>query len=435
MPQPPAYTRQFDFTQHEAENPADVPPGVSLDAEFNALVLTAAAILANLVKLQRDDGALKNSIVTMDALSPAVILTLGAGSQWTPRGDWATATAYAVSDVVESGTATFVCPVAHVSGDFATDRAAGKWILIFDSAGAVPADGSVTSAKLADGAVKAEHVGFVSLDLTGSIRGQGGIAAGTAPIGALLHAKKAAGDVHAKVERTTDAQGLVGYQVIGVGATWMLQLPVSSNNLTLNYNGTDVAVFYSSGVFDYAGTVRACSALAANAGVQLTYAASIGTLASYDNAVSQWRDLRLRGKDVYIDAGGVNVAKATSTYIDFLKEPRLSGVPMGYLGIPQVAQNGSFALDSTYVGKAVYSENAGGQTITLPNNVFDTDDVFLIINDGTGAITLDGGTSVVLRFAGGGTANNATIGAGGMAWVKCVKANRYFVRGDGVSAA
>ncbi len=40
---------------------------------------------------------------------------------------WATATAYAVGALVVSGTVTYYCQVAHTSGTFATDLAAGKW--------------------------------------------------------------------------------------------------------------------------------------------------------------------------------------------------------------------------------------------------------------------------------------------------------------------
>lgn len=43
------------------------------------------------------------------------------------RGAWATATTYALKDVVTSGGIAYVCLVAHTSGTFATDLAAGKW--------------------------------------------------------------------------------------------------------------------------------------------------------------------------------------------------------------------------------------------------------------------------------------------------------------------
>lgn len=41
--------------------------------------------------------------------------------------DWVTATAYVLGDYVVSGSVNYACIVAHTSGTFATDLAAGKW--------------------------------------------------------------------------------------------------------------------------------------------------------------------------------------------------------------------------------------------------------------------------------------------------------------------
>lgn len=62
-----------------------------------------------------------------------------------PRGDWVTATAYAVQDcVVSTDVATvgngYACIEAHTSGTFATDLAAHKWVKIV-SRGATGAQG------------------------------------------------------------------------------------------------------------------------------------------------------------------------------------------------------------------------------------------------------------------------------------------------------
>lgn len=45
------------------------------------------------------------------------------------RGNWVTVTAYAVNDLVMSSGIVYVCQVAHTSGTFATDLAAGKWTI------------------------------------------------------------------------------------------------------------------------------------------------------------------------------------------------------------------------------------------------------------------------------------------------------------------
>jgi len=40
---------------------------------------------------------------------------------------WVTATSYAIGDVVQSDSTCYKCRVAHTSGTFSTDLAAGDW--------------------------------------------------------------------------------------------------------------------------------------------------------------------------------------------------------------------------------------------------------------------------------------------------------------------
>lgn len=127
MSQPPPYVRQHDFSDFSAANPDDQQSGVWIDDEFNAVKVTADALNANIAMLQKDDGALKNGIVTYDSLATATKALLG--SNVTPRGDWVTATSYAVLDMVTHSGITYVCSTAHTSGTFATDLAAFKWLL------------------------------------------------------------------------------------------------------------------------------------------------------------------------------------------------------------------------------------------------------------------------------------------------------------------
>lgn len=55
----------------------------------------------------------------------------GASCVW--EGAWVTSTAYQLQDIVTSGGSSYVCVVAHTSGTFATDLAAGKWELACES--------------------------------------------------------------------------------------------------------------------------------------------------------------------------------------------------------------------------------------------------------------------------------------------------------------
>ena len=87
--------------------------------------------MTNIGLIQRDDGKLLDGIVTQASLSVAVtalFVAIGAN----PRGAWLTVTAYAVKDIIETGApiAAYMCVTAHTSGVFATDYAAGKWVVL-----------------------------------------------------------------------------------------------------------------------------------------------------------------------------------------------------------------------------------------------------------------------------------------------------------------
>lgn len=75
MAPPPAYSPAHEFVADEAA--LTTLPGSELDIEFNALNTTLDAILVNLALLQRDDGALKNGIVTIDSLASDLSALLG----------------------------------------------------------------------------------------------------------------------------------------------------------------------------------------------------------------------------------------------------------------------------------------------------------------------------------------------------------------------
>lgn len=433
MTQPTSYARTFSFTDDQAQAPSGHVPGVSLDAEYDAIATSLKGILANLALIQRDDGALKNAIVTLDALSPAVLSTLGAGGTWAPRGVWLPATQYALGDVVEVATATYVNSAVHLSAATFAAEAAGTWIKLYDDAGSTPADGSVTAAKFALGAVNDAALGITTFDITGAGRAQGGIAAGTAPKGALLHAKLDGGDVFAKTERKTDAQGAVGYKIIGVGATWTWQMASGSNDLQLELGGTPIVTYSATdGAVDFAEAVRSAGGdPTAGAGAHLSYIAGIGYLTARDYTGNAWKDLKVRGANVYLQAAGVDVLKATSTNVDFPKGLTNNGIAVGFLGIPQKEEDAAYTILASDVGENIYSANTVAQTITVP--VLPADSAVLIINDGAQTITLQG-SGTTLKLAGTATTGNRTVGAGGMAFLKWVKdGTRVFVSGPGVA--
>lgn len=133
MTQATRYQPIVDYS--ELLNTTQVPGtlGAKLDTELAAIDVSLTQTQDNLELVQRDDGALRNSIVTPDSLSSGT-KALIAGT-WTPRGLWVTATAYVVGDVVESSGVSYVCATAHTSGTFATDHTAGKWVTLGNDAG------------------------------------------------------------------------------------------------------------------------------------------------------------------------------------------------------------------------------------------------------------------------------------------------------------
>jgi len=110
----------------------------AVDAELAAIALSIVQLINSITAIQRDDTELLDGIVKIHTLSTDVLALLGSGgfTIHDPIG-WLTATNYPARDVVTQGTGTYVSVVAHTSGVFATDLAAGKWALIFNSAGFV----------------------------------------------------------------------------------------------------------------------------------------------------------------------------------------------------------------------------------------------------------------------------------------------------------
>jgi len=439
MSQPPPYVRQANFTDHSAADPSTPHPGTSLDAEFDALLATIAATLANLALIQRDDGRLRNGSVSLETLSASLLLLLGASSRWELRGPWLTATSYAQTDVVVNGTGTFTCATAHTSGTFATDLAAGKWTLIFDSAGSTPADGSVTTPKLADASVTIAKLAITLLDLTSYIRAQGGLSAGTAATGELLAGKKDSGEVLGKIERATKAQGNVGWQIKGGSGSvnWTLRMPAASDALEI-YDGTAVRVTFTGPLVDVSGAVRATGdgTPAAGPGIALRLASSAGWLDCFDHTATAWLDGYLRSARWRMIASGISVLDAQSTGVNFPVNAQLAGLDIGFRDVPQNVQSAAYSLVLSDRGKHIYSENVAGQTLTIPANAtvaFNVGAAVVIVNRGSNPISVTPAGGVTLRHAGTTSTGTRTLATNGMATLLKVGADLWFISGAGIS--
>lgn len=127
MAQPPVFERSTSFANYQAANPSAPLPGASLDAELNNIKETLDALVANIARIQRDDGDLGNETVGIEQLKAD--LNIG----FNQPTAWATGVTYAaLEDSVFFAGVFYRCLVDHTSGVFATDLAAEKWEEIAD---------------------------------------------------------------------------------------------------------------------------------------------------------------------------------------------------------------------------------------------------------------------------------------------------------------
>ena len=139
MARPNPYTRQRNFTNWQSNNPGVIYNGTDFDTEFNAIASVLNQTVANLALIQRGDGAIANQSVGRDQLAASVVQGINA-----PAG-WVTGHAYSQRDSVIINNIWYWCNIAHTSGVFATDLAAGDWILINDFSLALSNPFSATS--------------------------------------------------------------------------------------------------------------------------------------------------------------------------------------------------------------------------------------------------------------------------------------------------
>ena len=134
MPQPTAYTRQYNFTDRATSNPSDPLPGPQVDAELNQVKTNLDGINTNIGLLQRDDGKLANASVGNQQFGVDALALIGAsGSGFNIKGAWAASTAYVAGDIVDNNQATYYCITAHTSASaFSTNES--KFVLIANAA-------------------------------------------------------------------------------------------------------------------------------------------------------------------------------------------------------------------------------------------------------------------------------------------------------------
>jgi hypothetical protein len=193
MTAPVPYERLKNFTQFALDHTADPYNASDHDAELNAIAQTLMGVLFNRALIQRDDGALANDSVHPDALSTATLLLIEAAGSSTGlagqvRGLWHTATVYEPGQIVQNATTSYLCAVSHTSGVFATDYAAGDWIILGETAAAGASVISFTPA----GNIEATNVQAAIQELDGEKAAKAGLATQSFSVGDATAATQAA---------------------------------------------------------------------------------------------------------------------------------------------------------------------------------------------------------------------------------------------------
>lgn len=123
MADPQPYQISYSFAGFQANSPSTPLPAQVLDIELLNIQSAISGLVTSVTDVRRSDGALKNEIVTLDALHPSVRT-----AALSPVSDWEASTAYGVGQVVIQDGSLWSAAEAHTSGlSFATDEGNGLW--------------------------------------------------------------------------------------------------------------------------------------------------------------------------------------------------------------------------------------------------------------------------------------------------------------------
>lgn len=129
----------LDLNGHSLLNVGDL----SLDGgdTLNELVTSAETSATNAATSASEAETAKDAAETAQAAAEAAENSL---LEW--QGAWATATAYAPSDIVRESGSSYICLEAHTSGTFSTDLSAGKWEIFAQQGAAGAGTGDMLAA-------------------------------------------------------------------------------------------------------------------------------------------------------------------------------------------------------------------------------------------------------------------------------------------------
>jgi hypothetical protein len=113
----------------------------------------------------------------------------------------------------------------------------------------------------------------------------------------------------------------------------------------------------------------------------------------------------------------------------------LGGLGTAYQRLPQTAKSAAFSFTTGMDGGHVRYTGAAAAATIDPNATtnFPRDAVVVVVNDGSGVLTLTRGAGVALIWASTGADANRALAVGGIATILQVATDRWFVTGAGLS--
>lgn len=121
MANPTPYERTYSFTDYQASNPSAPLPGLQVDNELENVETSLGQAIDAIKDVRRSDGKLKNGIVTVDSLSPAVAAGVGTGALASAEAAAASADAASDSAVAAAASATAASGSATAASGYASN--------------------------------------------------------------------------------------------------------------------------------------------------------------------------------------------------------------------------------------------------------------------------------------------------------------------------
>lgn len=205
--------------------------------------------------------------------------------------------------------------------------------------------------------------------------------------------------------------------------TGTILISASAGTVTsVNVSGGSTGLTFSGGPITGAGTITAAGTLAvANGGTGVTSTASIiallglGTAAFVNTGTSGATVPLLNGTNTWAASQTDSALATFSAGANMTPAAAPATNAVGYLGLPQNAQNSNYGLVMADAGKTIFANSGGAQTITIPANssvAFPIGTVIKINANGAATVTLAITSDTLVWLPSSATGSRTITGAG-----------------------